>query len=64
MEGYKDLQAAFAPATGGDCEPLILQVTQCDVMEGEKATKVKARLSLSDGVSRVMCMIQPKNWNQ
>ena len=41
-----------------------LQIVTLDIMEGEKALKVKARVVVSDGVSKIHVMFPEKVWAQ
>ena len=45
----------------GDRE-CVFQVVELTIMEGEKAAKVKARMHVSDGVSRMNCVVSAKVW--
>lgn len=58
-----DPKAAFATESrAGVPTQALLQVVHLDILEGEKALKVKARLQLSDGESKLHCMVPEKIW--
>ena len=45
-------------------ESVTIQVVDAKIFEGENARKnIKAKISLSDGVSKMICMISDKAYN-
>ena len=53
-----DLKATFGDSS------VILQVIELSIMDGQTSSKIKARMQLSDGVSKVMCMSSEQTWNK